>query len=100
MARKKSIQAMLSPENEDFELKGLAYKQARAMLEAGNAPPSVLMYFLNKGSTEEQQANRIKEAQISVLEAKAKHLDEQSSERRAIEEAIEAFKSYDYNPYS
>ena len=88
---------LLTPELEDQELKALAYKQARKMLEAGTAPPSVLTYFLNKGSEDSEQARRIKEAQISVLSAKAKNLEESHGEKQMFEEAIEALKNYDYN---
>lgn len=88
----------LSAEMEEQECIALAYKQAKEMLKAGTAPPSIVTHFLQKGSQGEQQQIRKRQAEINVLDAKAENLSENTGESDLYRQVINAMKSYEYDP--
>ena len=94
MAKKDQTNA----EIEEQDCVALAYKQARQMLEAGTAPPSIVMHFLQKGSPDNNQNRRKKEAEIEVLGAKATSLEGATGEADLYKDVLNAIKSYEYNP--
>ena len=84
----------MSPEEQEKRLITLAYEQAERQLEAGTAPPSVVRYLLQLGTSREELEQRHLEKKVEFLDAKIEQSRASERTEALYREAVEAMKKY------
>ena len=75
-------------------LVALAVDQAEKMLEAGKAPPAVLMHYLRLGASDYPLRKERLERQNELFKVKAEAIEKQENYEEVAKNALEAMQRY------
>lgn len=83
-----------TPESQENKMIALAMKRAEEQLENGTASSQIICHFLKLGTTTAELEKQKLVNENTLLEAKAKALEEAQNSEKLFAEAIAAFRSY------
>lgn len=96
----KKVRPALSPEAEENQMIALAVDQAKKQLLEGTASSQIVVHFLKLASSRERLEQEKAQRELELLEAKTEALKSQKRVEELYVKALDAMKSYAYDPGS